>query len=141
MIFKLYKCPLFGAQVYLIASCSYEDYVKTVRKKLYHAFAPEDNGQTGQFTRFKAEDGHRFWSLWIDSSDSLHDINLIHETLHVAEDILECVRVEASGEILAYYQGFWLEKFKKALIDGDVTYPKKLEQAQAAAKKKVKRNA
>ena len=115
MIFKSYRCPLFGAQVYFCTFCSYEEYVKTVRKKLYHDFDPENKGQTGQYTRYKAENGHRFWSLWIDDKEKDPLVALIHETLHVSEDILECVRVEASGEILAYYQGFWLQKFRKVL--------------------------
>ena len=115
MIFKSYRCPLFGAQVNFVSECSFDEYVQVIRKKICADFNNESTGQGGQWSRFKTESGHRFWALWIDDKDKDSQIIVTHESLHVAEDILECLKVEASGEILAYYQCFWLRKFMKAL--------------------------
>lgn len=119
MVFKSYRCPLFGAQVNFASDCSFEEYEQMIRKKICADFDNEFTGQAGYWTRFKTAGGHRFWAIWVDKEDKEFQINVIHEALHVAEDILDCIGIEPKGEILAYYQGFWLQKFTKALIKGN----------------------
>jgi hypothetical protein len=112
MIFKKFKCTLYGAEVWYITDCDHVECKQILEKKLNAEVENWEHADSMGFTEIYADPN--VFVVWV--KDKKDEGTLIHELTHLAIEILNDRGVKLSerenGEVLAYYLEYWWKIFK-----------------------------
>ncbi len=115
MIVKTLTEPVFNVRVTFIFDCPMVEVKKYFDTKKWGKEDDWDklSGAHGSYFTLVAKNGATRFILWLEKKEDL--LNLDHETVHLAEGILDDRGAESSGETLAYYKSYWFGKCCKIL--------------------------
>lgn len=140
LIHKSFKEPIFSAKVVLLSNCSAQEAGEFLEKRFRFDrgamnFLHGCDGVTFDVSDRKSNgDVYISFAIWVEKPE---DYSVVaHECLHLAGKILDTRGVPVSkknDEVLAYYQGYWIEKFWKFLS----RYAEKEKNTKSKARKKL----
>lgn len=110
-----YICPIFGAEVWLLAGIGVEELENFYYKHRLKYQAPPMRSSEAETRSFRDSTGLTV-CVWVENIENYYD--MVHEALHLVDHVFATVGIpfdSDNAELIAYYQGYWVRKFWKEM--------------------------
>lgn len=101
-----YYEPVYGLNLVTLTRCDHITAMQYI-KDVYKVSTDIRSSCSGHFVSLQNEKGALEYLIWYDNTNLS---TLYHELIHALDDYFHYIGVPFSGEPIAYYYSYWLER-------------------------------